>query len=115
MKFKNGTVQKNLELQFDLNTNALQFKKNNQNFAFVDPVQEFTVEYNDEGATRMVLFRSGYPNIQAKNEGSLYRVIADGPKAQLLNYKTRKVKELNTYAGPQKKEYQQNDGYLYTM
>lgn len=109
---KNGFVLKNLELQFDLYRNELHFRKNNIVYLFVDSIKEFSFEFKDSLEMRSVVFRNGYPAIQKKTGNDFYQVVADGGNVQLLNYKTKEIREQYEYLGPLHKEYELKDAYF---
>jgi hypothetical protein len=108
----NGFVLKNIELQFDLYLNELHFRKDNIVYLFVDSIREFAMDFKDSLDMRSVVFRSGYPAIQKKTGATFYQVLADGKNLQLLNYKTKEVREKYEYLGPVHKEYDTNDAYF---
>jgi hypothetical protein len=109
---KNGFVFKNVALQFDLYSNELHFKKNNIAYLFVDSLREFTMQFKDSLDDLTVTFSNGYPTIQKNTGATFYQVLASGAKLQLLNYKTKEVREKYEYLGPVRKEFQANDAYF---
>ena len=116
VKLANGFVLTNADLQFDLFSNQLHFKRNNIAYAFADALKEFSMEFKDSDQVRAVTFRSGYPAIKKKTESTFYQLIAGGDKVQLLNYVSKEIRENYTYMGPVRKEYQLNNAwYVYDI
>jgi hypothetical protein len=110
--FKNGKKADSFKLRFDMETNALQFFHKEMTLVFVDPVQEFKFNYN-EGATRKeAFFRSGYPETDKHSAATLYQVLAEGARIQLLQYSEKEGAERKVYNKPPVTEYMQTD-YLY--
>ncbi len=58
--FDNGQQVSNVALQFDVQNNALHFKKDSIVYAFADVVRACKMTYTDGDIKKEVLFRSGY-------------------------------------------------------
>lgn len=109
--FRNGSILKNVDLQFDLSTNELHFRKNNTVFAFTDSIQEFSMEYIEDDQMKNVTFRSGYPPVLKRTGAFFYQVIAGGDKVQFLKYVSKQIQESQAYAGPTTKEFKLSGTY----
>lgn len=90
IKFHNGRTLQNASLRFNLFTNRLFYKVDELEFILVDPIDEFSFSYEENGKERSVLFRNGYPGTAPGGRELFYEVLSDGPRFQLLkrNYKT---------------------------
>ncbi len=108
---KGGFVLKEVELQFDIFKNELHFRKNNIVYLFVDSVQAFTINYADNNDTTRIEFRSGFPPVEKNTGATFYRVVAGGPKLQLLQFISKEVREKIDYLSPTIKEYARKDNY----
>ncbi|MEP6712713.1 MAG: hypothetical protein ABJA37_09870 [Ferruginibacter sp.] len=112
VRFINDFLFQNMELQFDLYTNELHFRKDSIGYSFVDLIKEFSLEYTEEDKVKSATFRSGYPSIQKKTSTTFYKVLASGPNVHLLDYVSKQVRENYTYAGPLRIEYKTEDEYF---
>lgn len=112
VKFRNGFTFKNMELQFDLFSNELHFRKDNIGYSFVDALKEFTMVYPQNDKMHAVVFRAGYPGLKRKTENTFYQVVADGKKLHLLNYMSKQVREEYDYSGPIRHSYQLDNAYF---
>ncbi len=109
VKFMSGPQLTVPELQFNLFTNQLYFRKDNIVYFFGDPISEFKYQYHDEAGNELAFFRNGYPDNGGKTISTFYRVMADGNNLHLLKYSYKIVRENYVYNGSQKKIYAQMD------
>lgn len=106
----------NLLVNFSLYQNQLFFKKDSLLLAFVNPVEEFSILLKDNGVNKAMTFRAGYPAVGNNTTQSLYQVVTDGPKVQLLKYVYKIVQEQFSYNGPVQREYASREMfYLYDV
>ena len=102
VRFAQGSVLSGVELKFVLYGGQLLFRKGNEEFEFIQPVQEFTL--NMPGAVGGRIFRSYYPGVGTNDGKTFYEVMVDG-KIQLLKFISRQVKEHKEYNEPVKKRF----------
>lgn len=102
---KNGQRFRNVPLQFNLMEGELYFNKEGNLFQFAEPVLQFSFTYTEVGQTQNVLFRSGYPAADKKGVHTLYQVVTEGDKVQLLKHISKKVIDVYEYSSPGKKKF----------
>jgi hypothetical protein len=107
--FKDGSVAKGVELKFNLEKNELYFNRNGEMFIFNDPVISFRLEMESEGKSGELFFRSGYPAHGRHDMETLYEVVADGAKFQLINYRFSYLADAYVYGGSSKKKFTPNE------
>ncbi len=112
VRFRNGFTFKNMELQFDLFSNELHFRKDGVGYSFVDPVKEFSMVYTENDLLIPVTFRAAYPAIKKNTENTFYKMITAGKNFHLLNYITRQIREQYEYTGPIKHSYQAENAFF---
>jgi hypothetical protein len=100
VKFKNGKKADSFRLRFDAQTNTLQFFHKEMTLVFVDPVQEFKFNYTENNETKEAYFKSGYPETDKLSTSTLYRVLAEGTRVQLLQYMEKSAQNHQVYSGP---------------
>lgn len=104
--FKDGGVAGKVDLKFNLEKNELYFNRNGELFLFNDPVSGFRMDVTNDGQSKEYLFRSGYPVHGRFSKETLYEVIADGSKFQLVNYKFSYPSDIYVYGSTgSKKKY----------
>lgn len=108
VKFKNGYWVKSMSLKFDLEKNELYFQKADMQLSFVDTVREFIINYNIDGNGAAAFFRSGYPAVARNTPETFYEVLSDGPKLQLIKYRTRIMLQRNNYGEGYTNYYKEN-------
>ncbi|MBI1781515.1 MAG: hypothetical protein HYR66_09120 [Sphingobacteriales bacterium] len=106
----------NLMVNFSLYNNQLFFKKDSLFLAFVNPVEEFTILMKENNINKIITFKSGYPAVGNNTDKSLYQVVSDGPKVQLLKYMYKVVQDKVSYNGPVQREWAYRENfYLYDV
>jgi hypothetical protein len=108
VKFKDGSYVKDIPVQFDIHNNKLYFKRNEQRFEFIQPIQEFVLTVAKNGDSVRKLYRNGFPSTDRNTEETFYEVLTDG-KFQLLHYHSKVVDEVKLYNGPEKKKFVPKD------
>lgn len=104
--FASGRTLKDVPLQFNIFSNELCFQKDNTTYAFAEAIKAFRFIYTgDEGGENNVYFQSGYPAVNNNDGNTYYQVLADGQHFQLLKLTSKKIREVQLYNGPLKKEY----------
>jgi hypothetical protein len=112
VRFRNGFTFKNVELQFDLFSNELHFRKDGVGYSFIDPVKEFSMAYSENDLLVPVTFRAGYPGIKKNTENTFYKMVTAGNHFHLLNFVTRQIREQYEYTGPIKHSYQAENAFF---
>jgi hypothetical protein len=107
VRFKNGFLLKEVDLQFNLQYNSPYFRKDSIMYAFVDPIQEFRLFFKTKEGDTVFLFRCGYPETGFNSPASFYQVLADGNNFQLLKYVTKSAQENYQYGQAARKIYKQ--------
>ena len=103
----------NAELQFNIVTQQLSFKKEGTVFAFGDNVLSFTITYDLNGKSQSVYFKNNYPAIDKQSNSSFYQVINEGKKIDLLKFLYKKKEERYQYNQPFKLVYTDEADWYY--
>lgn len=115
--FRDGGIAKDIDIKFNLEKNELYFNRGGELFLFNDPVLSFRILLQAEGNTDELLFRSGYPVNGRFSKETLYEVIADGSKFQLLNFRFSYPSDIYVYGstGSKKKFTPSEEIYVYDV
>lgn len=105
VKMTRNKSYNNAELQFNIATQQLLFKKDEAVFAFGDNVLAFTMDYELNGKTVSVYFKNNYPAYGAQTNASFYQVMNEGKNADLLKFYFKKKEERYEYNQPYKLVY----------
>ena len=105
VKFFNGRLLKDVSLQYDAFSNELYFKVDSMVFAFVNPVKEFALEYEEKGKILSALFRNGYPGNKPAAANIFYEVLQEGARFQLLKHTYKIIRDSYDYSAPLSKIY----------
>lgn len=112
LKGSSGTV--NLMINLSLTDNQLLFKKDSTVLAFATDVDSFSVPVTHSGKREQMNFKAGFPSAGANNSNTLYQVLQDGQRVQLLKFVYKVAEELYSYGGPIRKEFTtKNKLYIY--
>lgn len=103
----------NAELQFNLVTQQLSFKKDGSIFNFGDNVLSFTMTYETYGKTQSVYFKNNYPAINKQTNASFYQVMYEGKNLDLLKFLSKKKEERYEYNQPFKLVYTDEVEWFY--
>jgi hypothetical protein len=102
------------ELQFNIATQQLFFKKEGTVFAFGDNVLSFTLTYDLNGKSHSVYFKNNYPAVGNQTNASFYQVMNEGKKLDLLKFLSKKKEERYEYNQPFKLVYtDESEWYFY--
>jgi len=115
--FRDGGIAKDIDIKFNLEKNELYFNRSGELFLFNDPVSSFRILLQVEGNTDELLFRSGYPVNGRFSKETLYEVIADGSKFQLVNFRFSYPSDIYVYGstGSKKKFTPSEEIYVYDV
>jgi hypothetical protein len=112
--FSNGRQVTNLPLQFDVQKNALHFKKDSIVYAFAEVVRACKMIYTEGVVSKEVLFRSGYPDRNGDSSDILYQVITEGPNIHFLKLLKPTIYDQYDYGYADKETYGVTaESYLY--
>lgn len=113
VKFKNGKYAKDIELKFNVYNNQLFFKRGEEAFEFVLPVNEFMIGYQKEGDSVAVLYRNGFPDTERTNGSTFFELLTEG-KFQLLKYRFKELRSFKPYNQSERKQFADNEQlYVY--
>ncbi|MFC0773571.1 hypothetical protein [Terrimonas alba] len=96
-------------IKYNLYTDLLVVKVDEQEYQFNIDVQEFLIYNQDPGGN--VLFRSGYTPVPGMTEKSFYQVLYDGKTKLLLKRKKIITEELTSTPGVKVKVYEDRPAY----
>ncbi|MGH2553460.1 MAG: hypothetical protein ACRDEB_07075, partial [Chitinophagaceae bacterium] len=110
-EYKLGTVQVNNEkivtnvpVKFNIFSNAVMVQKEGQELK----LESFEIVSYDEpgnnGTTRHISFKQGYPDIDNHTGNSVYQILAMGAKVHLLKFLSQKVEEVPTLGDYSRRE-----------
>ena len=108
-------VVKNIPVKFNIFNNAIMVKKDGQDMKLeLFESVTFSVVGND-GTSRQVIFKQGYPEIDNHNDRAVYQVLSMGPKVHLLKFLTQKVEDAATLGDYSRREIVTSQQlYIYT-
>lgn len=95
-----------IQMNIDLEYNRVLFVKDGLTYGFSDQVLECRYTYTEEGKTKETIFRSNYPEAGSHRPATLYEVLGQGPRYQLLRYSSKKTLERREFNGPLTLYYQ---------
>ncbi len=113
VKLTRNKSYENAELQFNIVTQQLFFKKEGTIFAFGDNVLSFTINYDINGKAKSEYFKNNYPAINKQTNASFYQVINEGKKIDLLKFLSKKKEERYEYNQPFKLVYTDESEWYY--
>jgi hypothetical protein len=114
VSYRDGRMFKDVELQYNLMTNELYFKKAEEVFLFTDTVSFFQVTYAVKDNVKTEKFQAGYPAVDKLDNGQFYQVLSEGPKVHFLLHKYVKRIESYHYSEGKKINYfTYEDYYIY--
>jgi hypothetical protein len=114
VSFKNGKHVDSVQLHFNLETNKLVFRQEGLMLEFVDTVQQADLHFKEQGNTGMVIIKNNYPPIGNYTAETFYIIMADGPRYQLLTFKTKKKVEQYNYGNASTTAYTElNEFFIY--
>lgn len=99
VQLKNDIAVANIPVKLNVYNNVMMVKKDGVDMK-LETFQ--TVSYNEtgrDGSEHNVAFGKGFPEVDKHNEYSIYQVLSDGPKMQLLKYLFQKVEDAATLGG----------------
>lgn len=102
-------------VKFNIYSNAMMIQMDGQELRLESFYLVSYDEKTNDGKVKHLMFRQGLPDIDNHNSKSIYQVISDGPKAQLVKYYAQKVEDANTLGDYSRKELVTTEQlYVYT-
>lgn len=106
---------KNVPVKFNIYNNAMMVLKDGADMK----LELFeTVTYNitaNDGSSRQVTFKQGYPEIDNHNDKAVYQILSMGPKLHLLKFMSQKVEDAATLGDYSRREIVTSQQYyIYT-
>lgn len=113
---QNGSYMSGFDLQFDLLRNTIYFLWNSDMYLFPYKVIQCNLSFATDMDSLKFMFRSGYPATDNQTDSSLYLVVVDGLKFQLLNFMFKKQVNIADYGTSITSEYKTVEQlYLYDV
>jgi len=113
LQLNNGTRLTDVDIQFNLVTNELYYKKNKSTIVIANNVLEFVISYQEKGKIEMQYYRSGYPSFEKKSNKTFYRVLANGKNFHLLSFDYKAIEDTYTATVNHPARSSFNTGYKY--
>jgi hypothetical protein len=102
---KSGRRFNDVVLQVDLYRQQVYFQHQGATYSFHEPVVEAVIQYPDDTDRPERLFRTGYPSAGSHNASTVYEVLADGSRLQLLAWHGKNLVEKTNYGGAAVKQF----------
>jgi hypothetical protein len=97
VKFWSGRILKDIPLRFNLFNSELYYQLDGEDFIFIEPVNEFSFPYEDNGISCLAFFRNGYPGTKPASKQIFYEVLLEGSRFQLLKHNYKVIRESYGY------------------
>jgi hypothetical protein len=112
VKLKDGRTYRGLQLKYDEAKGILYFKdKNDQADVFIDPVNEFSIEYNVDNKTQRKFFKNGFKNIPHTSPSTFFEILGDG-SAQLIKKEAKALVDVKPYNEPLTRRFGDDSKYF---
>ncbi|HEX4374563.1 MAG TPA: hypothetical protein VHZ50_14775 [Puia sp.] len=105
--FKNGRSYSNVPVKFDILNNEVDIDRNNQ---LISLLGVDSVSYPDSNYQNMIL-KTGYPSINKNDTSSIYQIIAQNNKIQLLKYYRCYIGIIKSYGYADRTSFNVDDQY----
>jgi hypothetical protein len=104
VKTKSGFDTTGIPVKFNAYGNEIIFIENGVELA-IDSVDMISYTTFENGEVTEVIFQCGFPNIDGFTSNTLYRVLAAGPKVQLLKHYSKRLEDVKSMGEYNKKEF----------
>jgi hypothetical protein len=104
VKFRNGRFAKGVGLRFNIYNNQLYFNKDDKQFEFELPVEEFMIRSFKATDSVDVFYRCGFPATEKTTSQTFLEVLADG-KFVLLKYRSKVINSFKPYNQAERKKF----------
>ena len=105
--FKNGTRYSNVPVKFDILHNEIDIERNKQ---LISLLGIDSISYPDSDYQNMIL-KTGYPSINKHDTSSIYQIVAQNNKIQLLKYYHCYIGTIKSYGLPDKSSFEVDNQY----
>jgi len=105
--FKNGKQYTNVPVKFDMLHNEIDIEKNGTLLSLMDID---SISYPDSNYQNMIL-KSGYPSISEHDASSIYQIVAQNNKIQLLKYYHCHISTIKSLGFPDKTSFDVDNQY----
>jgi hypothetical protein len=100
----NEKTVSNVPVKFNIFSNAMMVQKDGEELKLETFELVSYDETGNDGATRHIYFRKGYPEIDNHSGTTIYQVLAFGPKVHLLKFISQKVEDVPTLGDYSRRE-----------
>ncbi len=104
VKMDNDQIVTDVPVKFNIYNNAIMVQKDGNDMK----LESFKIVSYDDVLDPINIkhyeFGQGYPEIDNHSDKSVYQILTNGPKAQLLKYYTQKVEDVNTLGDYNRRE-----------
>lgn len=108
-------VVPDVPVKFNIYSNAMMLQMDGQEMKLESFYLVTYDEIMNDGTVKHLQFRQGLPDVDNHNSKSVYQVVSDGPKAQLVKYYAQKVEDAATLGDYSRKELVTTEQlYVYT-
>ncbi|MBS1917035.1 MAG: hypothetical protein JST87_12230 [Bacteroidetes bacterium] len=105
--FKNGTKYSNVPVKFDMLHNEVDIEKNKE---LISLLGLDSVSYPDSNYLNMIL-KTGYPSVNKHDTNSIYQIVAQNNRIQLLKYYHCAIGVIKNVGMPDKSSFDVDDQY----
>jgi len=105
--FKNGRKYSDVPVKFDMLHNEIDIEKDK---SLISLLEIDSISYPDSSYQLMIL-KTGYPSIKAHDTGSIYQIVAQNNKIQLLKYYHCHIGTIKSLGLPDKTSFDVDDQY----
>lgn len=99
-------------VKFNIMNNAVMVQKDGQDLKLENFKQVSYDVIASDGASRKVILRTGYPDVEKNSSKTVYQVISMGPKLHLLKLLTQKVEDAPTLGEYSRREIVTTEQYF---
>lgn len=100
----NDLIVKDVPVKFNIFSNAIMIKKDGNEMCLESFKLVSYDDASDPSNVKHFQFAQGFPDVDGHTGKSVYQVLSNGPKAQLLKYITQKVEDASTLGDYSRKE-----------
>lgn len=104
IKTKSGFDTTGVAIKFNVYGNEIIFLNKGVELA-LDSVELVSYADFENGQITEFIFQSGFPAFEGQNSNTIYRVLAAGPKVQLLKHYTKRLEDVKSMGEYNKKEF----------
>ncbi len=114
VKLRSGQTFQSVKVRFEVMNNELQYMQDGKEMVLPEVDSAAYVALGENGTKTSTVLKSGYPAVDGHSTGSLYELLASGPKVHLLKFHRCYVTSQKRMGVPDKKEFVKDaDLYIY--